>query len=57
MPSHDLRIIIERYSIYNEDQKLIHVSWGCPGLDLMGYSNLEKLFMAIENQMAEQGKL
>ncbi len=38
MPSHDLRVEIERYP-YGEG----NYSYGCPELDLMGYGNIKEL--------------
>ncbi len=43
MSSHDLRIGIERYP---GDEGC---SWGCPDLNLMGYSSLEELLLDIRD--------
>ena len=45
MPSHDLRISIERYP---HD---VGCGWGCPDLNLMGYDTLEELLMDIRQEL------
>lgn len=45
MSSHDLRICIERYPSDKD------CSWGCPDLNLMGYSSLEELLMDIREKL------
>ncbi len=42
MTSHDKRWTIERYPVY-KDEKLESVSYGCPSLGLMGYSEIHRL--------------
>ena len=45
MSSHDLRISIERYP-YDGG-----CGWGCPDLNLMGYSKLDELFEDIKKSL------
>ncbi len=47
MSSYDLRISIERYP----ESKSMTCSWGCPDLNLMGYTSLEELLMDIREQL------
>ena len=47
MPSYDLGATIERYPCYDEEGNLDSVSYGCPDLDLMGYTSLPELLFEI----------
>lgn len=55
MPSHDLRATIERYPCYDEKGNLESVSYGCPGLDLMGYMSLPKLMQDVAEKFIKDG--
>jgi hypothetical protein len=47
MPSYDLSATIERFPCYDEGGNLDSVSYGCPDLDLMGYTSLPELLFEI----------
>ena len=47
MPSYDLSATIERYPCFDEEGNLDSVSYGCPDLDLMGYTSLTELLLEI----------